>query len=104
MVSPTTPSTAQDSAERDSEFLRVEEEIGASKRPSIVLGDLNDVAWSRTTSDFKEAAGLWILAGVAGFFNTFPAAVPGLRYPLDYVFPFAALCSRRYAGSSPLSV
>ena len=83
---PQPPAPHQDSAERDSELLRVAKEVGASKRPSIVLGDLNDVAWSRTTSDFKEAGGLLDPRRGRGFFNTFPAAVPGLRYPLDYIF------------------
>lgn len=83
---PQPPAPAQDSAERDTELLRVAREIKRSGRPSIVLGDLNDVAWSNTTVEFGREGGLRDPRQGRGFFNTYPAAMPGLRYPLDYIF------------------
>ena len=43
---PQPPAPQQDSAEREYRVALVAKEIRASTRPSIVLGDLNDVAWS----------------------------------------------------------
>src|SRR5215212_7505979 len=45
-VHPRPPSVMQDSIERDLELIRVGSEIKERSRPAIVLGDLNDVAWS----------------------------------------------------------
>lgn len=83
---PQPPAPQQDSTERDTELLRVAQEIKTATRPSIVLGDLNDVAWSNTTLEFAREGGLLDPRQGRGFFNTYPAAMPGLRYPLDYIF------------------
>ena len=85
-VHPQPPAPLQDSAQRDAELVRVGREISRKRRPAIVLGDLNDVAWSPTTTRFKEIGGLVDPRRGRGFFNTYPARLPGLRYPLDYVF------------------
>jgi endonuclease/exonuclease/phosphatase (EEP) superfamily protein YafD len=83
---PQPPAPLQDSTERDTELVRVGIEIRNSGRPSVVLGDLNDVAWSPTTVEFARAGDLRDPRRGRGFFNTYPARLPGLRYPLDYVF------------------
>jgi endonuclease/exonuclease/phosphatase (EEP) superfamily protein YafD len=83
---PQPPAPQQDSMQRDAELVLVGMEIARNKRPAIVLGDLNDVAWSPTTSRFKQVGGLVDPRRGRGFFNTYPAGLPGLRYPLDYVF------------------
>ena len=83
---PQPPAPNQDSTERDVELMRVGIEISHHKRPAIVMGDLNDVAWSPTTTAFKQTGGLLDPRRGRGFFNTYPAGMPGLRYPLDYVF------------------
>ncbi len=72
--------------ERDVELVLVGVEIKSTGRPSVVLGDLNDVAWSPTTAEFARAGDLRDPRRGRGFFNTYPARLPGLRYPLDYVF------------------
>ena len=94
---PQPPAPAQDSTERDVELVLVGREIARKQRPAIVLGDLNDVAWSPTTSRFKEIGGLVDPRRGRGFFNTYPARLPGLRYPLDYVFHTThfAVCDMR---------
>ncbi len=83
---PQPPAPQQSSAERDLELIVVGHEIRRSHRPAVVVGDLNDVAWSRTTSNFKAAGNLRDPRRGRGFFNTYPAGMPGLRYPLDYIF------------------
>ena len=83
---PRPPSIFQDSLERDVELILVGKEVRSTHRPSIVVGDLNDVAWSPTTSKFKQISGLLDPRRGRGFFNTYPAHMPGLRYPLDHLF------------------
>jgi endonuclease/exonuclease/phosphatase (EEP) superfamily protein YafD len=94
---PQPPAPQQDSIERDVELVMVGKEIKRAKRPAIVLGDLNDVAWSPMTLSFKSAGGLLDPRRGRGFFNTYPARLPGLRYPLDYIFhtPHFAVCDMR---------
>jgi endonuclease/exonuclease/phosphatase (EEP) superfamily protein YafD len=64
----------------------VGQEIKQRGRPAILLGDLNDVAWSPSTMQFTRAGGLLDPRRGRGFYNTYPAGLPGLRYPLDYIF------------------
>jgi endonuclease/exonuclease/phosphatase (EEP) superfamily protein YafD len=85
-VHPRPPAIQQDSTERDVELLSVGLEIKACQKPAIVLGDLNDVAWSPTTLNLMRAGDLLDPRRGRGFYNTYPANWPGLRYPLDYVF------------------
>jgi len=85
-VHPRPPGAFQDSTERDLELVLVGREIAQSGLPSILAGDLNDVAWSPTTREFKLIGNVLDPRRGRGMFNTFPASMPGLRYPLDHVF------------------
>lgn len=75
-----------DSTERDAELVLVARKARESKLPVIVMGDLNDVAWSHTTRLFRRISGLLDPRIGRGHFPTFPVALPFLRYPLDHVF------------------
>lgn len=83
---PPYPRWADDTAQRDAELLTVAREAADETRPVIVLGDLNDVAWSRTTRLFQRISGLLDPRIGRSPMNTFPANRPFLRFPLDHVF------------------
>jgi endonuclease/exonuclease/phosphatase (EEP) superfamily protein YafD len=83
---PPMPGENTRSLERDGELLLVGRAIRDSNLPCIVAGDLNDVAWSRTTQLFKRISGLLDPRIGRGFYNTFHAHHPLLRVPLDHVF------------------
>ena len=85
-VHPRPPVPGRDTALRDAELVIVGREVRQRRRPTIVAGDLNDVAWSDTTGLFQEISGLLDPRVGRTLLPTFPADLPFLRWPLDYVF------------------
>ncbi len=83
---PPVPTEDATSEKRDAEIVMIARDIANSKYPVIVAGDFNDVAWSRTTELFQEVSGLLDPRLGRGFYNTFNANYPILRWPLDHVF------------------
>lgn len=83
---PPVPNENPSSAERDKELLLVADLAKQSKLPVLVIGDLNDVAWSYTTELFLKMSGLLDPRKGRGFFNSFHAHYPFLRFPLDHAF------------------
>ena len=85
-IHPRPPEVQEDTEERDAEILLVGKQIKADGRPSIVAGDLNDVAWSHTTRLFQRISGTLDPRRGRGTFNTFHAHYPIFRWPLDHIF------------------
>jgi len=83
---PPRPDIAQDSKLRDAELAKAGEIIREYHSPVIVVGDLNDVAWSHTTHLFQRFARVLDPRIGRGLFATFHANYRFLRYPLDHVF------------------
>lgn len=92
---PPVPQENPQSTERDKEILMVAQKAKESKYPVLVIGDLNDVAWSYTTALFSKISGLLDPRKGRGFFNSFNAKYFFLRFPLDHVF-----CSASFALTS----
>ena len=83
---PEPPVPGDDSGERDAELVMAGREVRQSGRAAIVLGDLNDVAWSASSRLFRKLSGMRDPRVGRGFYPTFPVRLPLLGWPLDHGF------------------
>jgi endonuclease/exonuclease/phosphatase (EEP) superfamily protein YafD len=85
-VHPPPPLPESPSYGRDAELVLTGVEIAKEGRPAVVIGDLNDVAWSYTAALFQRLSGTVDPRVGRGMFSTFHAEHRVARYPLDHVF------------------
>ncbi|MCK2043855.1 endonuclease/exonuclease/phosphatase family protein [Chromohalobacter sp. TMW 2.2308] len=83
---PPAPGESDESLWRDAELLLVGQTVRDSDQPTLVAGDLNDVAWSKTTRLFCRISGMLDPRQGRGLYSTFHAEHRWLRWPLDHVF------------------
>ena len=86
VVHPPPPLPSSPSYGRDAELVLTGREIAKEGKPAIVVGDLNDVAWSHTAQLFQRVSHMVDPRVGRGMFSTFHAEHPFARYPLDHVF------------------
>ncbi len=87
---PPEPILGVHSTQRDAELVVTGREIRDQRQeercPTIIAGDFNDVAWSRTTLLFLKLSELLDPRKGRGLFNSFDANRRWFRFPLDHVF------------------
>lgn len=84
-IHPNPPRPGEDTTKRDAELVLVGREV-QNDESTVVLGDMNDVGWSRTTDLFQEVSGLLDPRKGRGLYPTFNAHSYFWRYPLDHLF------------------
>jgi len=101
---PRPPVPGQSTQERDAQIYYAARFAAKSGVPLIATGDFNDVAWSDTSQSFKHV-GQYLDPRIGrGFFASFDAHKPYLRFPIDqfYATEDVAVVSierRDYVGS-----
>jgi endonuclease/exonuclease/phosphatase (EEP) superfamily protein YafD len=106
---PPAPTESDSSVPRDAELLIVGRAVREDPGPTVVMGDMNDVAWSHTSQLFRDISGLLDPRVGRGFFNTFNAKHALIRFPLDHFFHsndfrLVEFCRMPYIGSDHFPV
>ncbi len=83
---PPSPTENESAEPRDHELEIVGKEVKQCDIPVVIAGDLNDVAWSPTTRKFRKLSETLDPRIGRGFFNTFHAKYPLIKWPLDHIF------------------
>ncbi|RLZ11968.1 endonuclease/exonuclease/phosphatase family protein [Faecalibacter macacae] len=83
---PPVPQENEESTERDAEILMIGKAAKDYGKACIVFGDMNDVAWSRTTRLFLKTSQMLDPRRGRGMYNTFHVKHWFLRWPLDHYF------------------
>lgn len=83
---PPSPTEEENSKERDGDLLSVAKCVKDIKKPVIVVGDFNNVAWSRSSILFRKTSHLIDPRVGHAFVSTFHAKSRLLRFPIDLMF------------------
>jgi endonuclease/exonuclease/phosphatase (EEP) superfamily protein YafD len=83
---PKPPKPGTPTYDRDTEILLIGRRIRKSDQPALVVGDLNDVGWSYTSSLFQRYSQMLDPRVGRGLYNTYSVSMPLFRYPLDHFF------------------
>ena len=85
-VHPRPPRPGNSTYGRDAELVMTGREMADDDMASVIIGDLNDMAWSNITTLFQRISHTLDARVGRGMFNTFHARHSLARYPLDHVF------------------
>ncbi|WP_224744228.1 endonuclease/exonuclease/phosphatase family protein [Pontibacter aquaedesilientis] len=84
---PPKPSEHPDNVgEKEVALLKVGKMVAQRELPTVVAGDLNDVAWSKTSRLFGTSSRLGDVRVGRGLYNSFDATSLIFRWPLDHVY------------------
>ncbi|NMR34499.1 endonuclease/exonuclease/phosphatase family protein [Chryseobacterium aquaticum] len=83
---PPSPTEEETSKERDGDLLSVAKRVKDYTKPVIVVGDFNNVAWSRSSVLFRKTSHLIDPRVGYAFVSTFHAKYKLLRFPIDLMF------------------
>ncbi|WP_126653905.1 endonuclease/exonuclease/phosphatase family protein [Chryseobacterium aureum] len=83
---PPSPTEEETSKERDGDLLSTAKCVKDIKKPVIVVGDFNNVAWSRSSVLFRKTSHLIDPRIGHSFVSTFHAKYRLLRFPIDLMF------------------
>ena len=83
---PPSPTEKPTSKQNDAELMKVAKLIVGTGYPSIVVGDFNDVCWSRSIKLFAKISKLKDVRIGRGVIGTFPVKPGIFRFPLDLIF------------------
>lgn len=83
---PPSPTEEDTSKERDGEIIMIGKKVKTYNNPVLVVGDFNNVAWSKSSRLFKKLSGLIDPRVGRGFFSTYHANYKFFRIPIDLLF------------------
>ncbi|HCN48785.1 MAG TPA: hypothetical protein DIT10_06785 [Chryseobacterium sp.] len=83
---PPSPTEEETSKERDGDLLSTAKQVKDIKKPVLVVGDFNNVAWSRSSVLFRKTSHLIDPRIGHSFVSTFHAKYRLLRFPIDLMF------------------
>lgn len=83
---PPSPTEEETSKERDGDLLSVSKRVQEIDKPVIVVGDFNNVAWSKSSILFRKTSHLIDPQVGRAFISTFHAKFRLLRFPIDLMF------------------
>lgn len=83
---PPSPTEEETSKERDGDLLSTAKRVKDLHKPVIVVGDFNNVAWSKSSVLFRKVSHLIDPRIGRSFVSTFHAKYRLLRFPIDLMF------------------
>lgn len=83
---PPSPTEEETSKERDGDLLSTAKRVNEIEKPVIVVGDFNNVAWSKSSILFRKTSHLIDPRIGRAFVSTFHAKYKLFRFPIDLMF------------------
>lgn len=83
---PRPPVPGNDTQARDRQIHKAARMTSSSERPTVCMGDFNDVAWSWTTRRFKRYGHFLEPRVGRGMISSFHAQYPLIRLPIDQLY------------------